>query len=143
MSADRNAGAAPLASMELAIAYVLRYGVILCALVIAFGLATRLFHWLPVHERSLTVVTELRTATESPTMASLVPRDLTEIAGGLRALDPDAVMAVGLLLLIALPIVRVAMTIVLFLIERDYVYLAITFFVFGVLIAGLMFGRVT
>ena len=50
-------------------------------------------------------------------------------------------MSLGLLLLIALPIARVGMTVVLFLIEGDFVYLGITLFVFAVLIAGIAIGR--
>jgi uncharacterized membrane protein len=55
--------------------------------------------------------------------------------------QPDSIIAVGLILLIALPIVRVAMTVFLFLKEKDYTYLAITLFVLTVLMTGVFFGK--
>jgi uncharacterized membrane protein len=130
----------PLAKAELAIAYVLRYGVILCAVVIALGLSARLLHLVPVHERSSALVAQLKAADLTAEPAA-VPRTPSELGTGLKAFDPDAIMSLGLLLLIALPIVRVGMTVVLFLIEGDFVYLGITLFVFAVLIAGITLGR--
>ena len=73
MSASAQNPRRPLAKAELAIAYVLRYGVILCATVIAFGLLTRLLHLLPVHERSSAIVAQLKTP--DPSAAPIpVPR---------------------------------------------------------------------
>lgn len=70
-----------------------------------------------------------------------IPRSASQLGAGIAALQAEAIIALGLLLLIALPIVRVALTVLLFLFERDYVYLAITFFVLTVLLSGVFFGK--
>ena len=47
----------------------------------------------------------------------------------------------GLVLLIFTPICRVALTAAIFLVQRDYVFLAIALFVLGVLLFGLLGAR--
>ena len=123
---------------ELAIAYVLRAGVALSGSLIAAGLFARIFHLVSVHGRSSELIAVLLTG-QAPATDSFSSTTSGVIAG-LRAFDPDAVMAIGLLVLIALPVIRVAMTVVLFLVERDYVYLLITLFVLSLLLLGLFFG---
>ena len=54
--------------------------------------------------------------------------------------EPDAVISLGLLLLIATPIMRVAASVLLFLAQRDYRYVAITLFVLAVLLISLRGG---
>ena len=51
------------------------------------------------------------------------------------------IIQLGLLLLIATPIARVLFSIIAFLLERDYVYVLITFIVFCLLLFSLAFGR--
>jgi uncharacterized membrane protein len=70
-----------------------------------------------------------------------VPQTLDGFLQGLRHLDPSSIIALGLLFLIALPILRVGMTVVLFILEKDWLYSAITLFVFLVLMTGILFGR--
>jgi uncharacterized membrane protein len=121
---------------ELAIAWVLRGGVALAGALIAIGLFSRIFHLIPVHARSRELIGALLSG-QAPESSAVTA---SALLAGLRSFDPDAVMALGLLFLIALPVVRVAMTVVLFLVERDYVYLVITLFVLLVLLLGLCFG---
>ncbi len=52
------------------------------------------------------------------------------------------IIAVGLLLLIATPIARVAFSLVVFLLRRDRVYVAVTLLVLAVLLFGVVGGRV-
>jgi uncharacterized membrane protein len=113
-----------LLQMEVAIAYVLRGGVALSGLFIAVGLVLRMFE----ANDSRSMVAELLSG------QPLSPTALT-------AWQPDYIIAIGLILLIALPIVRVAMTVFLFLKEKDYTYLAITLFVLAVLLVGVVFGK--
>jgi uncharacterized membrane protein len=114
-----------LQQMEIAIAYVLRGGVALSGFFIALGLALRMFET----SNSQSLVSQLLsgqtlTASQAPV-----------------AWQPDYMITIGLILLIALPIVRVAMTVFLFLKEKDYTYLAITLFVLTVLLIGVVFGK--
>jgi uncharacterized membrane protein len=76
-----------------------------------------------------------------------VPRPgYTEPARGLDALlaasrgDPSAIISMGLMVLIATPVLRVASTVVYFLLKRDWTYLAVTGFVLLVLVVGLLMG---
>lgn len=52
-----------------------------------------------------------------------------------------SVTRAGIVLLIALPIARVAVTLVIFFIQRDFIYVGITAFVLTVLLLGLTLGR--
>jgi uncharacterized membrane protein len=110
--------------MEIAIAWVLRGGVALSGLFIAVGLLLRMFE--PGNSQQL--VAQLL-AGQPLSTSTLV------------TWQPDSVITIGLILLIALPIVRVAMTVFLFLKEKDYTYLAITLFVLTVLMIGVFFGK--
>jgi uncharacterized membrane protein len=124
---------------ELAIAYVLRGGVALAGALIALGLGLRTFGLRPVRVDSREIVGAVLSGRAA--VAGQAVHTLPGFLHGLRAGDPDVVMALGLVLLVALPVVRVGMTVVLFLVERDWIYLAITVFVLGVLLASPIFGR--
>lgn len=60
---------------------------------------------------------------------------IAELAGGLNA---EGLMQLGLVLLIATPVARVAMAVVGFRLERDYMYVVVSLIVFGVLLYSLM-----
>jgi uncharacterized membrane protein len=77
-----------------------------------------------------------------PASAAAAPIDssVADVIKGLQAGEPDAVISLGLLVLIATPIVRVAASVVLFLMQRDYRYVAITMFVLIVLLLALRGG---
>ncbi len=56
--------------------------------------------------------------------------------------DPHAIMTIGLYVLTLVPLVRVAFTFVLFLKDRDYIYVAATAYVLSGLILGMALGRI-
>ena len=121
------------------IAVVLRYGVILSAGIIFFGLVLRTFHLVPVESDSGQIVRDL---TSGIILNSIpVPQSFSDFMMGLSNANPDVIISLGLLVLIALPILRVSMTVVLFLIERDLVYLGITLFVLAALLTGVFMGK--
>ncbi len=69
-----------------------------------------------------------------------VPEDLQSFSGILSgALDGhgQSLIQLGLLVLIATPVARVLFTVFAFLMERDYLYVAVTLVVFAVLIGSL------
>jgi uncharacterized membrane protein len=68
-------------------------------------------------------------------------RTLNGIVSGMLRADPRSIIQFGLLLLIATPILRVAFTWVAFLLQRDWVYVAITSIVLVLLLYGLLYGR--
>lgn len=68
-------------------------------------------------------------------------RSLGGIVRGAFALEPASVVQLGLVLLIATPVARVAFTLIAFAIQRDRMYVAITFVVLVLLLYGLIYGR--
>jgi uncharacterized membrane protein len=71
-----------------------------------------------------------------------VRESLPQLIDEMRHGDPHGIMIIGLYLLTLVPLVRVAFTFVLFLKERDYVYVIATAYVLTMLILGVMLGRV-
>ena len=69
-------------------------------------------------------------------------RSLVGIGRAALALDSRGVVQLGLVLLIATPIARVALTLVAFAIQRDRVYVALTAVVLALLLFGLLGGQV-
>jgi uncharacterized membrane protein len=72
------------------------------------------------------------------------PEDLRNVRGivrGALALRPEAVVQLGLLLLIATPIARVAFGLVAFAFQRDRVYVVITSLVLAILVFSLLGGH--
>lgn len=125
---------------ELLLSHLLRAGVLISAAVILLGL-TMLFAPGP---QTGYFNQGLSGLIGYPPQAGGAPvdRSLTEVLAGLQVGEPDAVISLGLLLLIATPIVRVAASVLLFLAQRDYRYVAITLFVLIVLLIALRGGVV-
>jgi uncharacterized membrane protein len=65
---------------------------------------------------------------------------LTEILRGAVAMQSDAIVQLGLVLLIATPVARVAFTLGAFVVQRDRTYIAITTLVLVLLLYGLLYG---
>jgi len=73
--------------------------------------------------------------------ASSPLQGLVGIFRGAFALDARAVVQLGLVLLIATPVMRVALTLVTFALQRDRLYVLITAVVLALLLYGLIWGR--
>jgi uncharacterized membrane protein len=67
-------------------------------------------------------------------------RSVSGIVTAAIALHPSAVVQLGLLLLIAVPIFRVAVSIIAFAAERDWVYCVVTLLVLSILLFSLLGG---
>jgi uncharacterized membrane protein len=117
--------------LEDVVGRVLRYGSLLSMAIILFGLAAVAWyaHVNPTHAVVLLPPLGKR-AMNAP--AALIAR--------VEAGDPTAIISIGLLVLIATPVLRVASTVVFFFVKRDLTYLAITGFVLLVLITGFLLG---
>lgn len=59
-----------------------------------------------------------------------------------RKLEPAGLMALGVLVLIATPVIRVGFALAGFILERDRVYIVVTSIVLALLACGLFFGVV-
>ena len=66
---------------------------------------------------------------------------MTPILHGVATLNPDSIIMLGLLVLIATPVARVGMCIVGFLFERDHLYTAISAIVLVILLYSLFFHK--
>lgn len=107
---------------------LLRFGVLsACMVAIIGGLM-----FLILHRSEISDFTQFRGAPE-------YLRSLEGIYGGLLAWDARAVIQAGVLILIATPILRVALSIFAFALEGDYLYVVITIIVLFIISVG-MFG---
>jgi len=68
-------------------------------------------------------------------------RHVADVIRGAVSLDTASVVQAGLLLLIAVPIFRVAVSIIAFALERDWLYCVVTALVMGILLFSLLGGR--
>jgi len=60
----------------------------------------------------------------------------------IREGNPHAVLTIGLFILTLVPLARVAFCFILFLRERDYIYVVLTAYVLTGLIVGVLVGRI-
>ncbi len=129
-----------LTRMELVISYGLRVGVLLSAAVILVGVLQ--FAWsrdtgyarlLPHHLADLI-------AYHPKSGPGVFPTTLPDVVRGAGEGRPYAIIGLGLLLLILTPIVRVALSILFFLSERDWLDPGITLLVFCILLLSLVTG---
>ena len=115
--------------MDVAIAVILRAGVILSAVTVLVGAFFYLRHYGYSHPDYRVFMGE--------------PADLCSIPGIVAdalAIKSGGIIQLGLLLLIATPIVRVAFAVVAFALQRDRVYVIVTLIVLGVLLFSLLGG---
>jgi uncharacterized membrane protein len=133
-------GVEPLTRMELVISYGLRIGVLVSAAIIAIGVlwmaVTRDTGYARVLPHHLSEILAFHQAAGP----AFFPTSVREIVRGAAAGKPYAIVGLGLLLLIATPVVRVALSVFFFLAQRDWLYVGITLFVLGVLLVSLFSG---
>lgn len=70
------------------------------------------------------------------------PTNPIAILKGLTGLKPYAIILTGLLILIATPVFRVGVSILVFIKDKDYLYAKITALVFTILIISFLLGKV-
>jgi uncharacterized membrane protein len=113
--------------IEVMIGNLLRAGVLTAAAVVAFGAAVYLSHY-ALEPANFSVFRGEAAAL----------RTLPAIVKGAGHLDGKSIIQFGLLLLIATPIARVLFSVIGFAEERDYLYVALTLIVLGVLLYSLI-----
>ena len=121
--------------VHVAIVSVLRIGVVLSIIVIVIGMTTTFVH----HPEYFSSRPALGALTEPN---AHFPSTLTEIVAGLRNGRGQAMVMAGLLILIATPVARVALSVVVFLIARDRLYMLITAVVLAILFLSFAVGLV-
>jgi len=120
--------------VELLISNLLRIGVVSSLIVVVLGLIFSFLHH-PAYAHSGAEFQRVISA-DHPTWHSL-----SGLASGLAHFRGEAIIMVGLLLLIATPVMRVAVSIVAFVVERDAVFVIVTAFVLAMLILSFVLGK--
>jgi len=108
---------------------LLRIGVIVATIVAVIGGVLLLM------QRGLAPASGHVFASEPPEL-----RSVGGIIRGVAARQPAAIVQLGLVLLIATPVARVAMSLVAFILQRDRVYIVVTTIVLALLIFSLTGG---
>lgn len=116
--------------MERAMGLLLRFGVVMSSTVVLAGAA----FYLQDHAHQ---TVNYRSFVEHP----LNMQHRRELLVGISHGDASAIIAVGILLLIATPVARVVFAVAAFALERDHLYTVISLGVLMVLIYSLVFGR--
>ena len=109
------------------IGWILRGGVILSATIILIGFVLLLVHI----EGQPGFVMSIGTS----------PHSFSQVWSGLKVLQPQAIIATGLLLLIATPVITITTSLVAFAIERDRRFVVITSIVLAILLASILIGK--
>jgi uncharacterized membrane protein len=123
-----------LSQVEAWISLTLRAGVLVSlALIVVGTLVTFSNH--PQYVASTADLAKLTTP------GAAFPRTLAEIASQLADFRGRAIVMAGLVVLIATPVLRVAISILAFLKERDLAFVCITTTVLAILIASFLLGR--
>lgn len=113
--------------IEIIIGALLRTGVMLAAAVVIFGGVVYLAH----HGHEVATYGVFRGEPGSVTSVSGIIHGVLHMRG-------SAIIQLGLLILIATPVARVAFSAVAFALEHDYLYVWITLFVLAVLLYSLL-----
>lgn len=124
--------------VELFIAQLLRWGVFISFVIVALGIgAVMLTGQTGYHQIQLNDVNSVVAYRVQPDF----PNTLGDVFNGVLAFKPYAIIALGLLVLIAIPVVRVAVSVIAFAIERDWLYVIITAFVLAMLLLSFAIGE--
>ena len=109
------------------IGWILRGGVILSATIILIGFVLLLVHIEGQSGFMMSIGTS--------------PHSFSQVWSGLKVLQPQAIIATGLLLLIATPVITITTSLVAFAIERDRRFVVITSIVLAILLASILIGK--
>ncbi len=128
-----------LVRIELMIAHLLRAGVILSFAILAVGIGMVLVTGQTGYDQIQ--LDNLQSIVQYSGNRPGFPNTLTDVYAGVIALKPYAIIALGLIVLIAIPVMRVAVSVVAFAKEHDRMYVLITAFVLAMLILSFLIGE--
>ncbi|HSB70278.1 MAG TPA: DUF1634 domain-containing protein [Candidatus Methylomirabilis sp.] len=135
-----NDGMEPLTRMELTISYALRGGVLLSAAIILTGILWFALTQDTGYARLLSHHLSDLLAFHQASGPGFFPTSSKAVLAGAIGGKPYAIIGLGMLLLIATPVLRVALSVVFFLAQRDCLYTGITLFVLAVLLLSFFTG---
>lgn len=121
--------------VERYIGKLLRYGVILSCAITLFGGVIYIFQ----NKGVMPDYSPIPSNEDFPGVAEYL-RELSTILPRVLNFDGAAIIQLGVVVLIATPILRVAFSAIAFLIEKDYMYVTITLIVLAIIILNMVFG---
>lgn len=121
--------------LDATISSILRFGVAISLTLIVSGLLITLVE----HPDSMVSHTDLHRLTDP---GAAFPHTFKEVTAGTAALQGQATVAMGLLMLIFTPILRVIVSIGAFVLQRDRVFVLLTAIVLTVLALSFLLGHV-
>ena len=124
-----------LRNVETAISYVLRVGVIASVVTVIVGLVLTFLHH-PGYA-SFTGKVSYHSVTGNKT---LFPHTITQLGAALSHVTGEGVIVLGLIILLATPVLRVAVGVLSFVYEKDPPMTLVTLFVLAVLVASFFLG---
>ncbi len=125
--------------IELVIAQLLRAGVILSFVILAIGIGAVIVTGQTGYDQI--TLDDLNSIVLYHAGHAPFPNSLGDIVAGVLVLKPYAIIALGLLVLIAIPVFRVAVSVIAFAWERDRLYVFITAFVLAMLLLSFAIGE--
>jgi uncharacterized membrane protein len=125
--------------IELLIAQVLRVGVILSFIILAIGIGAVIVTGQTGYDQI--TLDDLNSIVQYRTGHPPFPNSLGDVATGVLRFKPYAIIALGLMVLIAIPVFRVAVSVIAFAWERDRLYVFITAFVLAMLLLSFAIGE--
>lgn len=120
--------------VELLISALLRIGVSVSLSIVVLGTIFTFAH----HRQYLSSHSALPDVTGD---AAKFPHTIAEVIRGVRSLEGRSIVLLGLLLLIATPVMRVAVSILAFVYEHDRTYVIITAIVLALLLLSFFLGK--
>ncbi|MGD9996705.1 MAG: DUF1634 domain-containing protein [Ilumatobacteraceae bacterium] len=130
----RRADDAAVHRTEEAISIVLRVGVLISVALVVAGTIVTFVH----HHEYVSDPSSLDGVVEP---GAGFPRTLAGVASGIADGRGQAIVSLGLLVLVATPVIRVAVSIVAFAQRRDRIFVTITSIVLALLLASFALGR--
>ena len=119
--------------VDTAISRLLRGGVVISMAIVLAGMVITFVHH-PDYISSKPALGQLTAVAQS------FPHNAGDVLQGLKHARGQALVTLGLLMLNATPVARVALSIIIFAIERNRLYVAITTAVLLLLVTSFMFG---
>lgn len=120
--------------VELLIGNLLRVGVVASLIVVTAGTIISFVH----HPQYVASPHELDRLTRP---GAAFPKTIADVITGVRELRGQAIVVVGLLLLVATPVARVAISIFAFIYQRDRIFTLITAIVLALLLLSFILGQ--
>jgi uncharacterized membrane protein len=120
-------------SPELLISSLLRYGVMVSLGLVLCGMGVTFFH----HPDYFSSVEALQRLTTEGNW----PHQLSDVMAGVMAARGQSIAMVGLLVMMAIPVARVALSLLIFRQQRDRVFVMVTSVVLALLVLSFLLGH--